>query len=708
MKDKRIEIIKLLKYGIYFLGVPLFFLAVIIFAASSVVNLDAYTVDKIKQGAIPQISKAYYYPIWVALALFLIMVGAHIAIALTVKNSRIKTFSMTAVVLVVMLIPLVTIDGVYKSKISKIQEANQSIDFKNYEKHLGYVRPRSSKAGVRSYVSEFQKKLTLFEHEFNLGKNAQNESNMTGAFGNQPLTYYDFGIDYDGDGEVKPAMGPNKNDAEIIDVKPQDGNYNKKGDLVKGKKKPWLRFEWNGEVYEDRDVEVSKNGNRYRYIRKSFVPQWKNGKYGYALYYQNGELADGYVYSAEVALNILEQYYAAKEVVDNREALNRDELIGNAYQRRKDDYDVKGLTSLYERETGRVLDKYTLNDEKLDKVIGILVATVGQLKLPQDLVDILNTGGGSNLIEEIKKGVEFKKIPELLPSLLNQFKSPIMSVLEKLKLENVKLTIKKELNPNNPTNTKPQLRIIMEDPANNWNVDTFLDETMTLGKLNEGVNKLLHNVLKGVGIPDSLVSTLTGLVGGKLPIEFYSKYEMATGKYINIPGTLKKIVKMVYAYRSPVLKPLTDYYVDPEASEDVQQLQKSYAQMDAAMEEGGVRGFQKGSTLIPGSSFIAGNKVGAGSTDKPSVAGLKDVRLFKAELQLLPKMYPMIVLREMLMIFISIALLATFLSCIFAQEEKKWINAIINSKSKKADKTDNTETEAEVTAEPFTTGGTNG
>ena len=34
--------------------------------------------------------------------------------------------------------------------------------------------------------------------------------------------------------------------------------------------------------------------------------------------------------------------------------------------------------------------------------------------------------------------------------------------------------------------------------------------------------------------------------------------------------------------------------------------------------------------------------------------------------------------------------------------------AIINSKSKKADKTGNTEAEAEVTAEPFTTGGTNG
>lgn len=708
MKDKKIEIIKLLKYGVYFFGVPMFFLAVIIFAATSVFQLDAYTVTKIKQGAMPGVSKAYYYPVWVALALFLIMIASHIAIALTVKNSRIKAFSMTAVVFVVMLIPLVAIDGAYKSKISKIQNEYTNIGFANYEKHLGYVRPRTT-AGAKNYIREFQEKLKRFEGQYNLLRYPQNESNIVGGFGNQPLTYYDFGIDYDGDGVLKPAIGSNKNDAVMIDVKPQNANYNKKGDLVKGKKQPWLKFEWNGTTYEDKDVEVTQNGKTYRYVRKSFLPKWENGKYGYALYYKNGELADGYIYSVEVALNILEKYHKAKEVVDGNTPLNKEELIENARLRRQQDYENKGLSDIYERETGRVLDKYTLNDEKLDKVIGILIATLAELKLPDDLLQMLNMNGNSNLIAKIKDGVLIKEIPSLLPSVLDGVlpKSTITKILEKLGLEDVKLTIKKEINPANTSNQNPQLHLILEDPNNKWNANVFLDETITLGKLNEGLNKLLDNVLRGFGI-EKIVGTVSGLLGN-LPIKFYSKEEMANGKYLDIPGTVKGILQIVYAYRSPILKPLTDYYVDPEADELLQQIQKSYADLDAAMAEGGARGFQKGSTLIPGSSFLAGKKLGAGDVEKTLINSLKDVQLFKAELKILPEMYPMIVLREMLMVFISIAILATFLACVFSQEEKKWIAAINNGTRKKDKKSNKAESEEDVqlNSDLFSTGGTN-
>ncbi len=692
MSDRKIEIIKLIKYLIYFLGVPLFFLAVIVLAAKDVVGVDAFTTQAFKTGKLPVLAKAYYYPIWIALGLFIIMLGSHIAIAITIKNSRIKMLSMTAVTLVVMLIPLVSIDGAYRSKITKIQEsAPKGVNIQNYEKMLGYTRPRTG--GYTTYSSQFADKIETFLRTYHISRYVQFYGNATGSFANQPLTYFDFGIDYDKNGKLEPAIGENKRDDELIRVKPTGAKYNRKGKLIENT--GYLKFdaevyngsEWEKKTFIEKDVTIWQDGDQYRYFRKTYIPQWKQGKYGYALYNANGELGDGYVYSVETALNVLyDYYYAVAELEKSSHTVNYDEMLTLAEERRRADYEAKGMLDVYERETIHNKEKFGLTNEKLDKIVGTLTSSVAQLKALGQLEDLLG-GNISELKRLLNEGIKFGELLDHLPTIAGiNLKEKIKPIFEKLDLMEVKITIKKELNPSNPSNEYPQLHLVMEDASGKWATNIFLDETMTVKQLGEIVNGLIANVLKITGLDPSLINTVVGLIKGKLPIEFHTLDEMKVGKFINIEKTIKKLLGGIYSYRSPVLKPLYEYYVDKNGSDFEKAEQKLYAQRDSALEEGGLRGALVGSTLIPNASFLAGDKLGAGAmvAKQSQFNNLDAINQLKIENELFPKMYPILIAREMLMVFLLIAVFATFLACYISAMEGKIIENIGKIQEKKA------------------------
>lgn len=692
MSDRKIEIIKLIKYLIYFLGVPLFFLAVIVLAAKDVVGVNAFTTQVPKMGKLPVLGKAYYYPIWIALGLFVIIVSSHIAIAITVKNVRIKMLSMTAVTLVVMLIPLVSIDGAYRSKITKIQEsAPKGVNIQNYEKMLGYTRPRTG--GYNTYSSQFANKIETFLRTYHIQRNVEFYGNTTGSFANQPLTYFDFGIDYDKNGKLEPAIGENKRDDELIRVKPTGAKY-KKGKLVENT--GYLKFdaevyngsEWEKKTFIEKDVTIIQDGDQYRYFRKSYVPQWKNGKYGYALYNTNGELGDGYVYSVETALNVLyDYYYAVAELEKSSHTVNYEDMLTLAEERRKADYIAKGMLDVYERETIHNKEKFGLTNEKLDKIVGTLTSSIAQLKVLGQLEDLLKTGNISEIKRLLNEGIKFGDLLDHLPTLFGfNLKEKVKPIFEKLDLMEVKITIKKEINPNNPGNEVPQLHLVMEDASGKWATDIFLDETMTVKQLGEIVNGLIANVVKITGVDPSLINTVVGLVKGKLPIEFYNLEEMKNGKFLNVEKTIEKLLGGIYSYRSPVLKPLYEYYVDKDGSDFEKAEQKLYAQRDSALEEGGLRGALVGSTLIPNASFLAGDKLGAGAmvAKQSQFNNLDAINQLKIENELFPKMYPILIAREMLMVFLLIAVFATFLACYMSAMEGKMIEGIGKMQERKA------------------------
>ena len=161
---------------------------------------------------------------------------------------------------------------------------------------------------------------------------------------------------------------------------------------------------------------------------------------------------------------------------------------------------------------------------------------------------------------------------------------------------------------------------------------------------------------------------------------------MKVGKFINIEKTIKKLLGGIYSYRSPVLKPLYEYYVDKNGSDFEKAEQKLYAQRDSALEEGGLRGALVGSTLIPNASFLAGDKLGAGAmvAKQSQFNNLDAINQLKIENELFPKMYPILIAREMLMVFLLIAVFATFLACYISAMEGKMIENIGKIQGKKA------------------------
>ena len=591
-----------------------------------------------------------------------------------------------------MLIPLVSIDGAYRSKITKIQEsAPKGVNIQNYEKMLGYTRPRTG--GYNTYSSQFANKIETFLRTYHIQRNVEFYGNTTGAFANQPLTYFDFGIDYDKNGKLEPAIGENKRDDELIRVKPTGAKY-KKGKLVENT--GYLKFdaevyngsEWEKKTFIEKDVTIIQDGDQYRYFRKSYVPQWKNGKYGYALYNTNGELGDGYVYSVETALNVLyDYYYAVAELEKSSHTVNYEDMLTLAEERRKADYIAKGMLDVYERETIHNKEKFGLTNEKLDKIVGTLTSSIAQLKALGQLEDLLKTGNISEIKRLLNEGIKFGDLLDHLPTLFGfNLKEKVKPIFEKLDLMEVKITIKKEINPNNPSNEYPQLHLVMEDASGKWATDIFLDETMTVKQLGEIVNGLIANVVKITGVDPSLINTVVGLVKGKLPIEFYNLEEMKNGKFLNVEKTIEKLLGGIYSYRSPVLKPLYEYYVDKDGSDFEKAEQKLYAQRDSALEEGGLRGALVGSTLIPNASFLAGDKLGAGAmvAKQSQFNNLDAINQLKIENELFPKMYPILIAREMLMVFLLIAVFATFLACYMSAMEGKMIEGIGKMQERKA------------------------
>ena len=393
------------------------------------------------------------------------------------------------------------------------------------------------------------------------------------------------------------------------------------------------------------------------------VYEKSEGVYGEAYYNKNGMLADGYIYSLEVALNILEDYYEAQEEMKELFALTgktneadfRAEIEAGAAARREDYYTGEDATEedkfLWERENAMAAD-YSLTVTELNRVLNELGGALGSAKLLQSLLPTVESllGGLSFSVGQIL-GMVLGNMPETIAYLSTELAD----------LVNIKLAIKWSGN----------LQIVLQNlPDGAADVAIDLDENFSVATV--------KTLISTLGISNGMLAEIITMIG----LEAKADDNSVAGLETMLAGLLENL----YWYTSPVLAPEYDFYVDesldPADDTDwaIMEYQAAYAKYKRAEYEGGLHGYLCGSRLI-GSSLGSGNYGAAFG-----LQNLTAVRQLQTDLSYQPTLYSLLIVRDMLMTFAGLALFFTMMSYIAADREILWATGQIDPNKKKGKK----------------------
>lgn len=695
----KVKLFRTLKVVFYCLGLPLFALAVVLTAATEYVGEFAYAglADTELFASMKVLfNGTALYGVWVAAGVWLLIAVVHIILAKTVKNRRARTLIVGVVALIAMLAPVVVMDLVIPVQLDKIaSEAPEGVTIASYDEEVGHFYTRTSASWTKSgkYESNnylFVNSVENFLRTYNIGIGGGNKSGTANNTANTPVRY----------GELfKDGVGrPFADDERATDLVQVEAN----GDGL---------LEVDGIVFEDYYLGTS-NGLWYR---TSAMAEMKDGVYGYAGYNSNGMLADGYVYGIDVAIEILEDYYYAQELmtkISNQAAVSYVTLPTDAEIRqqasaaREKEYLADENSYEYYLYTEKVVAQegdFSLTREELDNVLNALGGAIGGT-LGDALRYILKENGGS-LIGGLIPGDKTEN-------------GMIINIYEKDEAGNdtevVSVSIGIEIGDHFGNGTEV-LTVTLGGK-------TFGGETFEIGldsRLIPALAKLLDWVMtldavKGLGytsaadlIADvinggsanetiSTIGTVVGLLGGLIgldsvldliPTDAASTEDMLYGLIENLLGGL-------YWYQSPEVKPLYDYYVSG-LGEGASDLAKEYAEAlamyDRAVYEGGQHGYMIGSVLVPGSSIIAGDTLGNGSYSAAVPTSYAELMQFKTELSYKTWLYPLLGVRECLVCFVPFVVLFLILSGVAAEKEMLYATGQESAKKSKKDKDDKAE-----------------
>ncbi|MDE6060663.1 MAG: hypothetical protein K2G31_04265, partial [Clostridia bacterium] len=383
---KKVKQYRTLKIVLYCLGFPLF-IAAVFFAAIRFIGNDPFTgtTDFASQlGFFYDIEIFFTSPamfgVYLALGVWLLITIIHAILAKVVKSRRTRALSVVALCLVVMLGGMFVMDGVLSAKISEISDSAPSgVTVSDYKTQLSYYRTISSKKG-QGLADALNEKTELIEKVYHVEMEGGNRGGVAGNICNKPVKYSNI-IDDDGNTGIDisyvrdektgfpklacdPADGKNmitgdgnkdNDDAEVCLAPNANGEL-----IINGKKyshyfyiyrvtstneklfvwytKDLMPTAWQWNVNSD----PAKTGSAYNFI---------DGVYGKGLYNDNGLLADGWIFSVENVVEILEDYYAAKNAIENGDeyataeqyASYYSEMFQNAVQARKDYYEGRTL-----------------------------------------------------------------------------------------------------------------------------------------------------------------------------------------------------------------------------------------------------------------------------------------------------------------------------------------------------------------------------
>ncbi|MBO5654489.1 MAG: hypothetical protein J6S32_00470, partial [Clostridia bacterium] len=420
MEQKKAKLFHVLKIAYYCLGFPIFFLAVLCLVMQNYGHVPFMGPASGQYIAIKSLfTSPAMYAIWIALALWVATVLVQIICNYFVKNRNTRVLVVMAVMLVILLLPVCIIDGVYTAKLNDLAEtAPEGVVVKDYKTHLSYYRtetsngtnPNGSTMKV-SYTDELKKQILELCTVYNLPYNGVMFQSTAGSFENEGLRYDDFNFDYNEDG-----IDGNSFDHVLIKTPAGNKAY--------------------GTFWEDKIVLTSINGKKTKTVEGDFYcvkyiqqvsPDSKEnvdcyvwyrgdkatleeteGHYGKAYYNKNGMLADGYIFSVEVALNILEEYYQAELDMKNlfkatgyaNENDLRAEIEANAMARLEERYNGANATEeekmLWEKETSYA-ESHSLTIAELNSILAELGGVLGGAKLITDLLPIVEMAGFNQL-----------------------------------------------------------------------------------------------------------------------------------------------------------------------------------------------------------------------------------------------------------------------------------------------------------------------
>lgn len=715
---KKIKLFRALKVVYYCLGMPLFLLAVMALVSQLYGHLPfgGNPGDGLLDAIKVFFNSPAMYSVWIALGIWLVIGLIQIVCGHFIKNRHSRMLVVVASMLVILLVPIFVIDAIYTAKVNDLREeygisADTKVDtsksgivIKDYSEQLSYYHTHTGGGEANgkktSLTDTLIESATNFCNFYNVPFYGEGKTSVANNFTNRPLFYDELGFDYDGNGAVDEydhiivantfdtSKYTAKNDRfwfSEITLKSKDGSVT---ETVKGNFFCRVYGQPIAAEFGSSEVKTVSTYMWYDGDKGSF--EATDGVYGSAFYNKNGLLSDGYIYSIDVALRILEDYYSAQDEMKAAYAaytaaagkLTEDQIkSGVLYGKQTNDDDSVTVVesakdrwaerytgadatdedkALFARENA-MAGQYSLTSAELNTILSVLGNEVGTAPLVGSLLGtIVNTFG--------------VQLNFTLPTILGLFLSEDLAAWagEALGMTDTSIAIGWS-STTSPEHPDQHLTITFSGGVFTTPVVLDLDETFALSQLTP--------VLEGLGISSAVLGEVLGLLGLN-----------ATGD--NIDELISSLLGSLYWYTSPVLDPVFNYYANEElnvpiteessnadkAKKALYDYQTAFAKYSRAEYEGGMHGYMIGSRLI-------GSSIGDGSFSADNgLTTLAAVKQLQIDLSYQPEMYSILIVRDMLMTFAAIILFFTVMSYLAADREILYATGKIELKGKKAKK----------------------
>ncbi len=807
---QKVKLYRTLKVVFYFLGLPLFIFAVFCTAikfmgedpfvgtAGGTLQLGFFI------GYERFITSPALFGIWCAVGVWALISICHIILSKTVKSRRARMFALLAIILVIMLGGTLVMDAVFDAKIDKmIADAPAGVTIQDYKSQLSYYTHVSYARKVKDLTNSLKTQVQLLEKVYNVEWQGVDKVGVSGNIANKPVDYYHIISDPDENGVCTQGV-----DIKFV-PKEEGGGYeialDENGDpipdndislevegnqLVRIKPNSKGELEIKGKIYSHYFyvTRTAMNGETiYVWYLKDLLPtscEWDaakgvvkhkyvDGDYGEGLYNQNGLMSDGWIFSFDNVLNILEDYYEAQEELAKLEAeFGNAAAYQGALQAVKESaldimesyYDgaIPLPSTVTETGEGEYVDPWVAEHYKQDAYyterfsltrgeLENLLAQVGALLGDNHLFDwIFGSGklenllggiggliGGSlgdtlgPLLANLAKGISLKsffvdaetgEVPEASLKTLNTVfdwvkkltgksddyvLNDIYIVLAYKNMDQADAIVQKDHlylavyadNGEGGINATPEGLLLDidfddglldggEEDEYNFDLDrlsaflnralnTVLTELLKIDLSDEGniVNTILGLVLKDIDVNGL---TYKGLVISGIEIPLINPEGQID---IDINDILANVVRTLYAYQSPLIKPVWEFYEEafPDAESELGRAAHYLKQYEKAMFEATVCGNIMGSTLI-------GDSLGGGTyASSFGLGDLASVRQLKTDLSYQRVYFPLYGFRDMLLAFSGIVLLFYFLSFVAAQKEELYAQGKLLGKVTKED-----------------------
>lgn len=528
---KKVKKYRVLKVVFYFLGLPLFILATLL-TAIRFIGRDPFVGTNALSAGLGMfadherlITSPALFGIWLAFGVWLVISVIHLILSKTVKSRRVRMFSMIALSLVIMLGGTLLMDTVFDIKIDAMiashEAAGDGVVVKDYKTQLSYYRTVSSfarkgKNDSRALIEQVE----TLEKVYHVDWDADNRSGISANISNKPVQYYNIISD---SGEIGVDISYERDDKNnlILAMEEGDGNMHVgDGEISKAVEGREIRLApnadgqlvINGEVYSHYfyvSRTVSSGEKIYVWYPIYMMPtsfEWNGSKgtfknkpidgvYGEGLYSLNGKLSDGWIFSFNNVLEVLEDYYEAKEFIDTYEAANglvdfEENILPEAIRIRDQyyngelqdpftgEYCDEWLIAHYTQQAD-MANRFSLTVGEIDELIAKLGATLGH----NHLFSFLFNMGEIDPDESNPSSESVAGIGNLIAPALNQLKQGVKLVdfLKSLKVDLSEDTLKEVLS------------YITEAPVYDIYIQLAYESDTLLGEHKDGLYILVLN-----------------------------------------------------------------------------------------------------------------------------------------------------------------------------------------------------------------------